>query len=177
MKLPDAQSSIHSSWLFRQCQGLPVLSITPIPSIPSIISTTSFTPIPYIISIISITFITWAFETISSASYWSSAWLLLSPFQKSLSGTLTIRTPTWPWLTETSSWSECFPIFTKNHNPPFFSCQLSSFFSLVNSFWRWERCPDTSCTLIQNPLEKDKDPVPIYFEMNNCELECGIGKV
>merc|ERR1719350_1901730 len=42
---------------------------------------------------------------------------------------------------------------------------------------KWERCPDTSCTLIQNPLEKDKDPVPIYFEMNNCELECGIGKL
>ena len=33
-------------------------------------------------------------------------------------------------------------------------------------------CPDTSCTVIQNPLEKDKDPVPIYFEMNNCKLDC-----
>ena len=38
--------------------------------------------------------------------------------------------------------------------------------------WRWEKCPDTSCTVIQNPLEKDKDPVPIYFEMNNCKLDC-----
>ena len=37
---------------------------------------------------------------------------------------------------------------------------------------RWQNCPDTSCTVIQNPLEKDKDPVPIYFEMNNCKLEC-----
>merc|ERR1719347_846286 len=37
---------------------------------------------------------------------------------------------------------------------------------------KWEKCPDTSCTVIQNPLEKDKDPVPIYFEMNNCKLDC-----
>jgi len=37
---------------------------------------------------------------------------------------------------------------------------------------QWQNCPDTSCTVIQNPLEKDKDPVPIYFEMNNCKLEC-----
>jgi len=36
----------------------------------------------------------------------------------------------------------------------------------------WDRCPDSTCTTIQNPLEKDKDPVPIYFEMNNCTLDC-----
>merc|ERR1719228_3220171 len=36
----------------------------------------------------------------------------------------------------------------------------------------WDLCPDSSCTLILNPREKDKDPVPIFYEMNNCELEC-----
>ena len=44
--------------------------------------------------------------------------------------------------------------------------------SNLSPMWRWEKCPDTSCTVIQNPLEKDKDPVPIYFEMNNCKLDC-----
>merc|ERR1719369_780353 len=29
-----------------------------------------------------------------------------------------------------------------------------------------------TCSVIQNPREKDKDPVPIYFEMNNCVLDC-----
>jgi len=37
---------------------------------------------------------------------------------------------------------------------------------------QWELCEDRSCTVIQNPREKDKDPVPIYFEMNNCTLHC-----
>lgn len=41
---------------------------------------------------------------------------------------------------------------------------------------KWEKCPDSTCTMIQNPLEKDKDPVPIYFEMNNCTLECPLLK-
>ena len=27
-------------------------------------------------------------------------------------------------------------------------------------------------SFIRNPEEKEKDPIPIYFEMNNCNLTC-----
>ena len=42
----------------------------------------------------------------------------------------------------------------------------------------WEKCiEETKCSKIRNPAEKDKDPVPIYFEMNHCELECSNEKI
>ena len=54
-------------------------------------------------------------ESISLASCCSSTWLLLSFFQDSLSGTSIIQTQTWPWPTETSSWSEFFRVSTFPH--------------------------------------------------------------
>lgn len=38
---------------------------------------------------------------------------------------------------------------------------------------KWEHCPDREdCTTIRNPEEKEKDPLPIFFEMNDCDLNC-----
>jgi len=36
----------------------------------------------------------------------------------------------------------------------------------------WETCEEKTCTTIRNPEEKEKDPIPIFFEMNNCNLTC-----
>jgi len=38
---------------------------------------------------------------------------------------------------------------------------------------KWATCAeDKACTKIRNPEEKEQDPLPIFFEMNNCTLEC-----
>jgi len=41
---------------------------------------------------------------------------------------------------------------------------------------KWEPCGDNAgneaCTKIKNPEEEEKDPLPIFFEMNNCHLDC-----
>jgi len=37
---------------------------------------------------------------------------------------------------------------------------------------QWAQCGDNPNTKIRNPEEKEKDPLPIFFEMNNCTLDC-----
>jgi len=38
---------------------------------------------------------------------------------------------------------------------------------------KWKPCDaEKACTKIRNPEEKEKDPIPIYFEMDNCTLNC-----
>ena len=37
---------------------------------------------------------------------------------------------------------------------------------------KWAPCEEKACTKIRNPEVKEKDPLPIFFEMNNCSLEC-----
>ena len=43
-----------------------------------------------------------------------------------------------------------------------------------NVLLKWEPCPlkQNDCTMIRNPEEKEKDPIPIYFEMNECDIKC-----
>merc|ERR1712106_1211348 len=37
---------------------------------------------------------------------------------------------------------------------------------------KWAPCEEKACTKIRNPEVKEKDPLPIFFEMNNCNLDC-----
>jgi len=37
---------------------------------------------------------------------------------------------------------------------------------------KWAPCEEKACTKIRNPEVKEKDPLPIFFEMNNCNLNC-----
>jgi len=38
---------------------------------------------------------------------------------------------------------------------------------------KWAACPERAdCTKIRNPEEKEKDPIPIFFEMNECQISC-----
>eukprot|EP00092_Neocalanus_flemingeri_P017574 GFUD01019015.1.p1 GENE.GFUD01019015.1~~GFUD01019015.1.p1 ORF type:complete len:653 (+),score=151.82 GFUD01019015.1:394-2352(+) len=37
---------------------------------------------------------------------------------------------------------------------------------------KWAPCAEQACTKIRNPEEKEKDPLPIFFELNNCTLDC-----
>jgi len=37
---------------------------------------------------------------------------------------------------------------------------------------QWDACEEKPCTAIRNPVSKEKDPLPIFFEMNNCSLNC-----
>merc|ERR1719516_213394 len=37
---------------------------------------------------------------------------------------------------------------------------------------KWAACGEKACTKIRNPEVKEKDPLPIFFEMNNCTLDC-----
>jgi len=37
---------------------------------------------------------------------------------------------------------------------------------------KWAQCGEKACTKIRNPEVEEKDPLPIFFEMNNCTLDC-----
>jgi MFS family permease len=37
---------------------------------------------------------------------------------------------------------------------------------------KWAQCEEKACSKIRNPEVKEKDPLPIFFEMNNCTLDC-----
>lgn len=37
---------------------------------------------------------------------------------------------------------------------------------------KWAPCGEKACSKIRNPEVKEKDPLPIFFEMNNCTLDC-----
>ena len=37
---------------------------------------------------------------------------------------------------------------------------------------KWAPCEEKACTKIRNPEVKEKDSLPIFFEMNNCNLDC-----
>jgi len=61
---------------------------------------------------------------------------------------------------------------TNLHRVTYPSTRLDMVGKDVNLTWNLCPGPDTSCTHIRNPEEKEKDPIPIYFELNKCHYDC-----
>jgi len=61
---------------------------------------------------------------------------------------------------------------TNLHKVTYPNTMLSMVGKDVNLTWDICAGDGKGCTNIRNPEEKDEDPIPIYFEMNNCEYTC-----